>query len=144
MATLSQPGSGQYGGIVMIFDDVTRLASELPEVTEGERGGHRAWLVAGRVFAWERPFRKADLRRFGDVPPPDGPILALRVEDVGDKEAVLAAQPEAFFTIPHFNGYPAILVRLNKCPKQVLRDALVDGWLACAPPRLVEELRQSL
>ena len=120
------------------MDEVARVALELPGVTEEERHGHRTWKVAGKAFAWERPFSKADLRRFGDQTPPDGEILAVRVEDLGEKEAVLAASPTAFFTIPHFDGYSAILIRLRLVPPQPLRDAITDGWLACAPPALAE------
>ncbi len=115
------------------------MARDLPEVTEGERHGSRTWSVAGKVFAWERRFSKADIRRFGDASPPDGPILAVRVADLGEKEAVLAAQPKAFFTIPHFDGYAAVLIQLKAVTKRALREAIVDGWLACAPPRLAEE-----
>lgn len=118
------------------LDEVSRMASELPEVTEGERHGTRTWSVAGKGFAWERPFSKADIRRFGDVSPPDGTILAVRVDDLGEKEAVLAAQPKSFFTIPHFDGYSAVLIQLRTVTKRALREALVDGWLACAPPHL--------
>ena len=122
----------------MTLDDAARLASELPEVTEGERYRNRTWFVNGKGFAWERPLSKADLKRLEGAPVPEGPILAVKVADLSDKEAVLAANHAGFFTIAHFDGYPAVLIQLDKVSKKALREAIVDGWLACAPPKLAE------
>jgi hypothetical protein len=120
-------------------DDVARLARELPEVTEGERHGNLTWFVRGKAFGWERPFSKADIKRFGDETPPAGPIVAVRVADLSEKEAVLAAASKSFFTIPHFEGYAAVLIQLKTVTKKALREAVIDAWLACAPPSLVDE-----
>jgi hypothetical protein len=121
---------------VLTLGQVAALALGLPEVVEGERHGNRTWFVGGKAFAWERPFSKADIKRFGDTSPPEGPIVALRVLDLNDKEALLAANQPGFFTIPHFDGYPAVLVRLEAVGRAAFREALTDAWLACAPEAL--------
>jgi hypothetical protein len=121
------------------LDDAAQMALDLPEVAEGESWGNRTWMVGRKAFAWVRPFTKADIKRFGDETPPDGPILAVRVEDLHEKEAVLEAQPKGFFTIQHFDGFPAVLIQLKVVGKRVVREAIVDAWLACAPPKLAKE-----
>ena len=121
------------------LEEVEGLASAMPGVTEGRRYGYRTWQVSGKSFLWERPLSQADIKRFGETPWPKGPIIAVAVEDLGEKEAVLAEQRRGFFTISHFDGYPAVLIQLDVVLKRPLRDAIVDGWLACAPQALGDE-----
>jgi hypothetical protein len=124
---------------VVTPDEAAAMAAELPEVTEGARHGHRTWFVGKKAFAWERPFSKADIKRFGDETPPTGPILALSVEDLHEKEAVLAAGTKGVFTISHFDGYAAVLVQLDVIGKRALRALVLDAWLAVAPAALAAE-----
>ena len=119
------------------WDDVDRLARSLPETEEGSSYGNRAWTVKGKAFAWERPLRKADLEALGDAAP-DGPILGARVEHVVAKEALLADDPGVYFATPHFDGYPAILVRLEEIGAAELEELLAEAWLARAPKRLAQ------
>ena len=125
----------------MTPDEFAELASGFPETVEGERHGNRAWSVAGKAFAWERPLTKADIKRYGDTPPPDGPIVALRTADLHEKEAILAAGHRGVFTIAHFNGYPAVLVQLSSVLKRPLRELTLDAWRACAPQELAKSRR---
>ena len=117
------------------WDDVRRIALALPETGEGESRGLRRWEVKGKGFVWERPLRRGDLEALGDDAP-EGPILGARVEHLGAKEALLADASGVFFTTPHFDGYPAILLRLDDISVEDLKEAIVEAWLARAPKRL--------
>jgi hypothetical protein len=112
------------------YDEVDELARALPGVTVGTKWGHKTWLVGDKGFAWERPFSKADLKRFGDATPPAGPILGVRVESLDAKDALLAIAPRGFFTIPHFDGYPAVLIALSTAKVADVRAAIADAWRA--------------
>lgn len=120
------------------WDDVRRIAATLPETAErvSPKGLHE-WLARDKSFAWERPLRRADLQALGDSAP-DGPILGVRVADVGVVQALLADDPAAYFSTPHFAGYPALLVRLDTIDPDELRDLLVDAWLARVPKRMAK------
>jgi hypothetical protein len=124
---------------MVTHDEAVALATALPHVSEGTTYRNRAWKVGPKTFAWDRPFSKADLARFGDDPVPSGPILGIRMDDLEDAAAVLASGTPGVFTIPHFDGYPAVLVQLDEVDRDDLRDLLVDGWLTCAPAELREE-----
>ena len=122
---------------VATWDDVRRIALELPETSEEVSRDLRHWRVKDKGFVWERPLRRADLEALGEAAP-DGPILGARVEHLVAKEALLADDPSVFFTTPHFDGYPAVLVRLERIGLEDLREVIVEAWLARAPKRLVE------
>ena len=119
------------------WEDVDRLAHRLPEVEGGTSYSNRAWKVKGKAFAWERPLRGPDLEALGDAAP-DGPILGARVEHLVAKEALLADAPGIYFTTPHFDGYPAVLVRLGAIRADELEELLAEAWLARAPKRLAQ------
>jgi hypothetical protein len=120
------------------WDDVRRIALALPETGEGISRDMRQWRVKDKGFVWERPLRRADLEALGDAAP-QGPILGARVEHLVAKEALLADDPSVYFTTPHFDGYPAVLVRLERIGLEDLRELIVEAWLARAPKRLAKE-----
>ena len=117
----------------MDMESVADLALGLPDTDETSKWNRRTWTVAGSGFAWERPFAKADLKRFGDTTPPTGPILAVAVDDLDEKEILLAQGLDGFFTITHFDGYPAVLVQLDVADDETVRNAVIDAWLCKAP-----------
>ena len=118
------------------WDDVRRLALALPETSERTARELRQWLVKNKLFVWERPLRRSDLEALGSAAP-EGPILGARVEHLGAKEALLANDAGVFFTTPHFDGYPIVLVRLDRISVDDLDEVVVEAWLARAPKRLV-------
>jgi len=122
---------------VASWDDVRRVALALPETSEDRSRGNLVWLVKDKLFVWERPLRRSDLQALGDAAP-EGPILAARVEHLGAKEALLADDSGVFFTTPHFDGYPAILVKLDAICAEDLEETIVEAWLARAPKRLAK------
>ena len=124
---------------MLTLDDVAAMAMELPEVTEGVSWGHRTWSVGKKSFVWERPFTKADIKRYGDEPVPQGELVGVRVEDLHEKEALLETGTKGVFTIEHFNNYPAVLIQLSKVTKRDLRELIVNAWLAVAPAKLAKE-----
>jgi hypothetical protein len=110
----------------------------LPLTTADSSRGQNVWCVKGKGFVWERPLRRGDIQALGAAAP-DGPILCAYVEDVGVKEVLLAEEPTVYFTTPHFNGYPAILVRLERIAVDELRDLIVEAWLVRAPKRVAAD-----
>lgn len=109
-------------------EDVEVLVGSLGGVAEGTTWGNRCWAVGKRNFAWLRPFTKADIRRFGDERIPEPPILAVRTPDLETADGIVSAM-ECCFTIPHFNGFAAVLVELGRASQDELEDLLEMGWL---------------
>ncbi len=144
---------------MVTFDDVARIALALPGTEESTSYGNVSWAVQsggltsrgrgakGKTFVWERPLSKKDrklLAEAGEIEvPPDEVILAARVEDLAEKESVLAEHVAAAFTTPHFDGYPAVLIRLDRVDEALLQEIVTSAWLAVAPPSLRDELPQT-
>ena len=119
------------------WDDVRRIALSLPETNERPSRGNAFWRVRDKGFVWERPLRQSDLRALGGAAP-QGPILGVRVEHLGAKAALLASEPDVCFTTPHFDGYPAVLVQLERIGVDELEELIVEAWLCRAPRRLAQ------
>jgi hypothetical protein len=120
------------------WEDVSRIALALPEAGERISRELRQWRVSDKLFVWERPLRRKEIEALG-AGAPDGPILGARVEHLGAKEALLADDPSVFFTTPHFDGHPSILVRLHRIALPELDEVIVEAWLCRAPKRLAQE-----
>jgi len=119
------------------------VTQKLPETSEQPTyDDARAWRVKGKLFAWERPLRRRDLEELG-TGAPAGPVLAVRVADVGVKEALVADDPDVFFTTRHFDGYAAVLIRLDDIDADALGELLVEAWLDRAPKRLAASYRDA-
>jgi hypothetical protein len=120
------------------WDEVRRLALALPDTDERVGHGGRQWRVREKLFVWERPLRPKEVEALAERAP-DGPIVAARVEHLGAKEALLADDPAVYFTTPHFDGYPAILARLERLTPPDLEELVTEAWLARAPKRLARD-----
>ncbi len=120
------------------WDDVARVCLALPGTTESTTYGARSWKVAGKPFVWERPLRRRDLEELGDTAP-TGPVLAARVPDEGAKQALIAEEPDVYFTTSHFDGFPAVLVRLDALDEESLMELAGEAWACQAPRRLLAE-----
>jgi hypothetical protein len=127
---------------LVTLEDVRSLALALPETTERTAYGNAAWAVKGKMFVWERPLRKADLAALG-ASAPRGTIVGVWTADLEMKAAMIASDPKVFFTTPHFDGYAALLIALEKITRAALKRALVDAWLARAPKRVATEFLAS-
>jgi hypothetical protein len=121
---------------VASWADVRAVALALPEVTENETAqGTARWRVRDKLFAWERPLRRADLEALGAAAP-GGPVLAAHVADVGVRAVMISEEPDLYFTTPHFANYPAVLARLDLLGSADLEELLTEAWLLRAPARL--------
>ncbi len=119
------------------WEDVRQIALALPETSERSSRDLPQWRVKDTLFVWERPLRRSDRDALGEDAPA-GPILGARVEHLAAKEALLADDADVFFTTPHFDGYPAILVRLDPITVDDLDEVIVEAWLASAPKRIAK------
>jgi hypothetical protein len=122
---------------VVSWDDVAQACVALPGTTEATSArGRRRWLVRGRTFLRERPLHRKDLDELGDAAP-TGPVMVAYVPDEGAKAALLAEEPDVWFTTSHFDGSPMLMCRLDALDQQSLTELAADAWASRAPARLV-------
>jgi len=125
---------------VATLDDLDEIALSLPQTTkEVSEDGRPAYLVHGKMYCFHRS------RRRDAVDPGTGErlddVLMFRVADLGVKELLLADDRGVFFTTPHFDGYPAVLMRiptLERIDREELRDTVVEAWLTRAQKRVAK------
>jgi hypothetical protein len=124
------------------WEDVAAIAGALPEVDESTSYGNRDWKVRKKTFAWDRPLRKKEVEALGGFEPegaaPAGEILAIRVADEEAKQALVSSEPEIFFMTSHFDGYPAVLIRLDRIGRAELEEVVLEAWLVQAPKRVAD------
>jgi hypothetical protein len=121
------------------WEHVSDACLALPETEETRSGeGQRQWRVRGKAFAWERPLRRRDLEELG-ADAPAGPVLAASVPDEGAKRALVAEEPDVYFTTHHFDGYAAVLVRLEAIDEAGLAELVGEAWACRAPKRLLAQ-----
>ena len=120
------------------WNDVARVVGELALTSEPSP---HEWRVGKKLLAWERPLRPSDREALaqGGAEPPEGDIIGVRVSDEGVKFALIADEPGVYFTTPHFDGYPAVLVRLAEIAVRDLVEVITEAWLTQAPKKLVQE-----
>ena len=111
------------------WDDVVEIGMRLPEVEAG------TWYATPSLKVRNKGMCR--LRTNPDA-------LVLRVTDLGEREALLQGQPDAFFSTPHYDGYPYVLVRLEKVDPAELAELLEDAWRARAPKSLVKQYDLSI
>ncbi|MEQ6898149.1 hypothetical protein [Microbacterium sp. KR10-403] len=119
------------------LDDVRAICAEFPDVTETTTPhGAPAWRTKAGQVVWERGPRKTDLQKLAALGRtwPDGLVVAVRTDGLDGKAALLETFPDAFFDIPHFNGWPAVLTELGGIDLQLLRETITDAWLLQTTP----------
>lgn len=124
------------------LDDVRRVLADLPGVTEIENGwGRLCWRTKAGQIAWVREAGQSDLDQLAELGQewPGGTVIAVRVASLDERAALIEQEPAAFFTIPHFRSWPAVLVVLEAIDADRLEEVLLDGWILRVPKKVSRE-----